>query len=138
MRYDGGDCMHHVDEKAKLQLQKWQKQGILLALCPEVAGGLPIPRPAAEIQGKRVKTSAGEDVTASFQAGARRAWVLCQQHDIQLAILKQGSPSCGNSQINDGSFCHHKIKGEGITAQFLRERGVLVLNEHQLGDMPAV
>ncbi|MDQ6989116.1 MAG: DUF523 domain-containing protein [Mariprofundaceae bacterium] len=135
VRYDGGDCLHHLNPQTQQQLKTWQQQGILLPLCPEVAGGLPVPRPAAEIQGDKVKTQAGIDVSIAFEAGAQRALALCQQYNIHIAILKQGSPSCGNTLINDGSFAKKKIAGQGKTAMLLQQHGVLVYNEMQLADV---
>ncbi len=108
----------------------------MVPLCPEVAGGLPVPRPAAEIQSgfdvQRVQTADGLDVTTNFEHGAQQALDLCRKFDIKLAILKQGSPSCGNSLINDGSFTKRKIEGQGITARLLQIHGVEVFNERQL------
>ena len=76
VRYDGG--AHGPFD----QLGAWQAEGRIVPLCPEVAGGLPTPRPAAEISGgqgvqvwssqARVLTEAGEDVTAQFVDGAHR------------------------------------------------------------------
>ena len=43
VRYDGG---HHLINHPTLQ--RWRKEGRLVAVCPEVAGGMTIPRPAAE------------------------------------------------------------------------------------------
>ena len=45
VRYDGGASGPYP------QLTKWQAEGRVIALCPEVAGGLPTPRAAAEIPG---------------------------------------------------------------------------------------
>jgi len=132
VRYDGGDCFHHLDAQAKIWIQNWQQQGLLLPLCPEVAGGLPVPRPAAEIQGNQVNTIDGDDVSQAFQQGAERALSLCQHYDIKIAILKQGSPSCGNTLINDGSFSKRKIAGQGITVRLLQRHGITVFNENQL------
>lgn len=132
VRYDGGDCSHHLAETCKTLLQQWQKKGLLLPLCPEVSGGLPVPRPAAEIVGEQVLTQAGEDVSGAFQLGAAKALELCQQYHIQYAVLKQGSPSCGNSLINDGSFSKTKILGQGITAKLLTEHHIQVFNEAEL------
>lgn len=43
----------------------------LVPVCPEVAGGLPTPRPAAELRADgRVVTATGEDVTAFYDVGA--------------------------------------------------------------------
>jgi len=132
VRYDGGDCGHHLNKKSSMLLQQWQQAGLLLPLCPEVSGGLPVPRPAAEIVGDKVVTQAGEDVSQAFRIGAEKALALCQQYQIQYVILKQGSPSCGNSLINDGSFSKTKVRGQGITARLLTAHQIQVFNETEL------
>jgi len=113
-------------------LKVWQAENRLLMLCPEVAGGLPIPRAAAEIQGSSIVTLAGDDVSKQFDQGAQKALEICQQHDIHMAILKEGSPSCGVTEINDGTFTHTKVVGQGITARLLQAYGIKVFSEHQL------
>src|SRR5438132_993693 len=46
----------------------------LIPICPEVAGGLPTPRPAAELQPDgRVRTADGTDVTDHYLRGAAAA-----------------------------------------------------------------
>ncbi|MDQ6981233.1 MAG: DUF523 domain-containing protein [Ghiorsea sp.] len=132
VRYDGGDCGHHLNKKSAILLQQWQQEGLLLSLCPEVSGGLPVPRPAAEIVDDKVVTQAGEDVSQAFRMGAEKALALCHQYQIQYAILKQGSPSCGNSLINDGSFSKTKVRGQGITARLLTAHHIQVFNETEL------
>lgn len=132
VRYDGGDSCHHLNKNSSTLLQQWQQEGLLLPLCPEVAGGLSVPRPAAEIVGDNVVTQAGEDVSQAFCIGAEKALALCLQHQIQYAILKQGSPSCGNSLIHDGCFSKTKIQGQGITARLLIAHGIHVFNEEEL------
>jgi len=137
VRYDG----HHSLVQSDI-LQRWQQQGRLLALCPEVAGGLAVPRPAAEIdagnaeaviQGKAsIRCKDGTDVTDAFMAGAEMALALCMQHDIGMAILKEGSPSCGVMRLNDGRFSGHKIEGQGLTTLLLQRHGIAVFNEFQL------
>ncbi|MDX8403952.1 MAG: DUF523 domain-containing protein [Mariprofundaceae bacterium] len=114
-------------------IKKWKKDGILLNFCPEVAGGLSVPRLAAEIQADGcITTIKGTDVTAAFEQGAQCALELCKQHNIRIAILKEGSPSCGSSLINDGRFSHTKIVGQGITTKLLEANGIHVFNEHEL------
>lgn len=132
VRYDGGDCLHHLSPDFKILVQQWKKKGLLLPLCPEVAGGLSTPRPAAEIQGDKVMTASGEDVSPAFKSGAQAALNLCQSFEIKLAILKEGSPSCGLKLINDGTFSKQKIVGQGVTAQLLLKHGIQVFNEFQL------
>ena len=128
-------------------LQQWQVQGRVIALCPEVAGGLPVPRAPAEIAGGQgelvldgllpVLTDAGEEVTAAFLAGAAEAVRLVQQHAIRVAVLKARSPSCGNLHNYDGSFSGRKVPGIGVTAAALQRQGVQVFNEEQLADAQA-
>jgi uncharacterized protein YbbK (DUF523 family) len=136
VRYDGG--AHGPFDL----LQRWQAEGRVVELCPEVAGGLATPRPAAEIpsgQGAQVLdgrlpvlTIDGEDVTAAFVAGAEQALALVRQHGIRLALLKARSPSCGNRENYDGSFSGVKVAGEGVTAAALRRAGVQVFSEEEL------
>ena len=138
VRYDGG-ASGPFD-----QLQQWIAEGRVVPLCPEVAGGLPTPRAAAEIPGgqgaevldgsARVITTEGEDVSAEFLSGARQALALVQQHGIRIAVLKANSPSCGNLLTYDGTFSGVKVSGEGVTAALLSRHGVRVFNESQLAE----
>lgn len=138
VRYDGR-ASGHPD-----LLQRWQAEGRVVPLCPEVAGGLPTPRPAAEIPGgqggqvlngqAQVRTASGEDVSAAFMAGAQRALELVRRHGIRVAVLKSGSPSCGNWQTYDGTFTGVKVAGEGVTTALLRRDGVQVFSELELAE----
>ena len=138
VRYDGGASGPYG------QLARWQDEGRIIALCPEVAGGLPTPRAPAEIPGGQgldvlngkapVMTSEGEDVTAAFMDGAQQALALVNRHGIRVAILKANSPSCGNVQTYDGSFSGVKVEGQGVTAALLAGAGVQVFSELQLDD----
>jgi len=141
VRYDGG-ASGPFD-----QLEQWIIEGRVVALCPEVAGGLPTPRAAAEIpsgQGaavldgsERVLTREGEDVSAEFLSGARQALALVEQHGIRIAVLKANSPSCGNLLTYDGSFNGVKVSGEGVTAALLKRNGIQVFSELELAEAAA-
>ena len=104
----------------------------LVPICPEVCGGLPTPRPAAERDGDRVVTAAGDDVTAEYQRGARVAVELAQAVGARRAVLKARSPSCGGEQIYDGTFTRTLRSGAGVTATALRGAGIEVLSEDDL------
>jgi len=141
VRYDGGDC------RQSGLLAQWQDEGLLIPICPEVAGGLPTPRPPAEIVSGCgnsilcgdgcVQRENGEAVTDAFVDGAERALALCMQHQISFAILKEGSPSCGSSRVNDGTFSGTKIQGEGVTAALLRRHGIIVFSESEVEQLAA-
>jgi len=136
VRFDGSECSAHG------LLDTWAKQGRIVSICPEVTGGLCVPREPAEIiQGDanavlrglgRVQKRDGGDVTDAFLDGAERALAQCWMHKIKIAILKEGSPSCGSTLINDGKFKGRKINGQGITTALLTGHGISVFSEEQL------
>ena len=103
-----------------------------LPVCPEVAGGLPTPRPAAEIIQGQVMTEDGRNLTREYVRGAQAALDLVQRHNVTLAILKARSPSCGSGQIYDGTFSKTLIPGDGVTAAILKQAGVTVLSEEEI------
>lgn len=132
VRYDG----KHLLLEHKI-IRQWMTMSALIPICPEVAGGLNIPRPPAEIQASpdqsiTVHTIDNRNVTQAFSTGAKIVLEKCQQHKIKMAILTEGSPSCGSSFINDGSFSKNKIMGEGVTTMLLRQNGIKVFSQYQL------
>ncbi|MFC3996592.1 DUF523 domain-containing protein [Nocardiopsis sediminis] len=138
VRYDGG--AKTVDDDI---LARWRAERRLVVFCPEVAGGLPVPRPPAEIEaaaGARavldgraaIRTPAGDDVTASFVAGARAAVATARAHGARVAVLKESSPSCGLHRVYDGGFSGGTVEGPGVTARLLLDAGVAVFTEAEL------
>jgi uncharacterized protein YbbK (DUF523 family) len=124
-------------------LARWRAEGRLVSFCPEVAGGLPVPRPPAEIEPgfsgetvlngtARVLRADGADITAAFTTGAHAALTTARRHGIRLAILKEGSPSCGPLKISDGTFSGQSTPGQGVTAALLTAEGISVFNENQI------
>ncbi len=73
--------------------------GEAVMVCPEVIGGLPIPRDPAEIIGgngfdvwkdqAKVWTTSGEDVTEAYKNGAIKAYQKLQEKHIDLVIMKE-------------------------------------------------
>jgi uncharacterized protein YbbK (DUF523 family) len=143
VRYNGSD----VDTGHAL-LAQWKKEGRAVALCPEMAGGLPTPRPAAEITAAgggaqvlsglaTVRVANGDDVTLAFVAGAQQALAMVKAKGIRVAVLKEGSPSCGSAYTYDGSFTGNRTELPGVTAALLLQNGIAVFSEHQLDEAQA-
>lgn len=121
-------------------LATWTAAGCLVPVCPECAGGMPVPRPAAEIQDgcsgedvldgrARVVDCTGQDVTDEFLAGARDVLRTAQENNCRFALLTEGSPSCGSLLIYDGSFAGRRHSGEGVTTALLRRAGIEVFGD---------
>lgn len=112
------------------------RRGKAIPICPEELGGLPTPRPPAEISNgtgidvingrARVVDVEGRDVTPNFLRGAEECAKLARLFGARLAILKDKSPSCGSRLIHDGSFTGRLKEGEGVTAALLKREGVKV------------
>src|SRR5438132_849463 len=112
------------------------RAGRVVPVCPETMGGLPTPRPAAEIQADgRVATADGADVTDHYERGARASVELAVAVGAREAVLKERSPSCGCHQVYNGSFSRARMPGEGVTARALRQAGVEVRSEEDVSDI---
>ena len=111
------------------ELNEFLREFDVVPICPEVLGGLKIPRYPSEIRNEKVFNSKNEDVTEYFIKGAERVLEIANKNDIKVAILKSNSPSCGSRMIYDGSFSHKLISGKGILTKVLIEHGLVVLDE---------
>jgi uncharacterized protein YbbK (DUF523 family) len=138
VRYDGDH-----KRSASTTLARWIAEGRVIALCPEVMGGLPTPRPPAEIEGGadgsqvlagrvRVIDATQADVSGAFLAGANLALEAAKRTNVRVAVLKEGSPSCGASQIHDGTFSGIRVQARGVTAALLEEHGIRIFNENEI------
>lgn len=130
-RYDGAAKLcEHVERLRNLP------DVSLVPLCPETAGGLPVPRPRCEVVAGshpvRVVSKDGADRTAAFRAGAECALAQAQEAACSLAVLKSKSPSCGSGRIYDGTFSGMLADGYGLTARLFRQNGIRVVDESEL------
>ena len=126
-KYSGGN--NFIGETALASLgDKYE----LVSVCPEVMGGLSVPRCPCERIGARVMNERGEDVTAQFKAGAELTADICERQGVKKALLKEKSPSCGSGRIYDGTFSHTVIAGDGVTAERLRALGIALFGESEL------
>ena len=126
----GVNCQYNGESDFTRELLDFLKdRGEFIAICPEVLGGLTIPRDGAEIIGDKVKTVKGNDVTKEFLAGAEKVLKFAKENNVDFAILKAKSPSCGVGMIYDGTFSRKLIEGYGITAALLKKNKIKVLTE---------
>lgn len=129
----GVRCNHRGEASASDAVMALRETHRVIGICPETAGGLATPRPAAELQADgRVVTAAGDDVTDAYQRGAAAAVAVATGTGATQAVLKARSPSCGCRQVYDGTFTRTLRDGEGVTARALREAGVDVVSEEDL------
>ena len=128
----GVPCRYDAKSKPNEAVISLKENHTLIPVCPEVLGGLKTPRIPSEIQGERVTRFDGVDVTTEYNKGAEKALEIAKREDVALAIFKAKSPSCGNKQIDDGTFTKTLIYGKGITTRLFEANNIKVINENEL------
>lgn len=124
-RYDGASKPHE-------DVMALMAEHTLIPVCPEIMGGLPTPRPPAEVRREKVVTGSGVDVTGQYQKGAEEVLRLAKLYGAKAAILKERSPACGSGTIHNGRFDGGMVDGWGVAAALLRDNGILVLDESEI------
>jgi len=142
----GIKCNYRGRSRTNKKVLELVERNIAIPVCPEVLGGLLIPRKAAWILSKNenydgddvldkktiVIDESGKDVTENFINGAYKVLEIVKQHDIKLAYLNQYSPSCGHGRTLGGDECCRKyIRGDGVTTALLKRNGVRILTKNE-------
>jgi len=130
VRYDGGNCQVRADYLARLK-HKYN----LIFICPEVMAGMSVPRAPIELKDGQVIDQQGNDLTTQFDRVKDHLKQLVQDNQIEIALLKDHSPSCGPRMVYDGSFSGLLIPGQGHIASFLANLGIKLYSESQVEEL---
>lgn len=136
----GVNCKYNGENNDSEAVRTYLEGKSYLAICPEVSAGLAPPRPPSEIRDGRVYSKNGEDLTEPFIRGAEAVWEQSmikakeRKEEIELAILKARSPSCGSGTIYDGTFTGARVPGDGFFASLLKQKGIKVISEEDINE----
>lgn len=128
----GENCKYNGTNNYNSKVIEFIEGNEIVAVCPEVSGGLRVPRKPAEIVGGMVTTEDGISVDKEFRKGAALALRQALDGKIDVAVLQSRSPSCGANQIYDGTFSGKLIQGQGIFAEMLKTVGIKVIDAQDL------
>lgn len=128
----GENCKYSGGNNLDPRVTEFLREHEAIPVCPEVLGGLPVPRVPAEIVDGVVMERDGARVDEAFRRGAAIALERAKQEGAGLAILQPRSPSCGAKQVYDGTFTGRKVPGTGIFAGLLAENGIRTLEPEDL------
>ncbi len=128
----GCNCKYNGKNNFQPELVKLLEEHDVFPICPEVMGGMSTPRIPCEIVGDKVLNKEGLDCTHNFKLGAQLSLDICKAHSVEMAILKEGSPSCGIRFRYDGTFSNIKVNKMGICAQLFSDNGILLYNESEI------
>ena len=130
----GDNCKYNGGNNLNQKMMDFLKVHEMIKVCPEVLGGLPTPRPSAEIVDGKVMNTEGKNITKGFSLGAQKAFEIVQKENPDLIILQSRSSSCGIKQIYDGTFSGNKIPGQGLFAKLCIKAGYKVLDIEDIDD----
>ena len=137
----GVRCRYDGKASTSEKLMRQYFVGNIIPVCPEILGGLHIPRGKCEIcrDGSgdifKILTEDGIDLTEAFLLGAEKTLAIAKAAGATKAILKSRSPSCGKGYVYDGTFSGKLIAGDGITAALLENNNISVISEEDIGDL---
>lgn len=128
----GRNCKYNGGSNRSQAVLDFLEGHTVVPVCPEVTGGLPVPRTSVELKDGRAINQNGEDVTAFFRKGVEKTMAQLAGQEIDLAILQPRSPSCGCKEIYDGTFSKQLISGKGMFAQALATAGIPMMSADEL------
>lgn len=132
----GENCKYNGGNNFCSKIAELANDHKVIAVCPEVLGGLPVPRHPAEICDGVVTAVDGTVVDSEFRKGAENALVIGKENMAELAILQPRSPSCGCRQVYDGTFSKRLIAGNGVFAQLLSKNGIRAVDADEFVHHP--
>lgn len=124
----GENCKYNGGNNKNEFLVKYLKNHKIIPICPEVMGGLSIPRTPAEIVNGIVTDRDGNVVDYQFRLGAEIAYNKIIKEEVELVILQSRSPSCGVKEVYDGTFSKKLVKGKGVLAKKLEDLNLKVVD----------
>lgn len=131
----GCNCKYNGGNNLSSKVAELADRESIFLVCPETSGGLPVPRPPAEIKESRVMDCNGNDVTDAFLSGSKKCFdeaaaeAKKRGESIEMAVLKARSPSCGSGLVYDGTFSGNLVPGNGVFADMLISAGIPVYSE---------
>ena len=128
----GENCKYSGGNNLRPELLRLLSGHTVIPVCPEVLGGLPVPRIPAEIVDGTVINREGVSVDAAFRRGAGKALEIAAAEQPDLVILQPRSPSCGAGQIYDGTFSGTLVRGKGVFAEMVANAGFRVMDAEEV------
>ena len=128
----GENCRYKGDNCKNEKVVALKEENELIAVCPEVLGGLSTPRAPAERVKEKVLANNGKDVTENYKKGAEIALEIAKENHIDYCIFKSKSPSCGCGMIYDGTFSGKTVYGNGVTTELFLKNGYRVVDENSI------
>lgn len=136
----GIDCRYDGESSFNEKVMEMSERSVLIPVCPEQLGGLETPRNPMTISSGdgsavlggtgKVTDRKGRDLTDNLVKGAKETLKIAEAYDVEEAILKARSPSCGTGEVYRSES--ELVEGDGVTAALLKRNGIRVISEEDI------
>ena len=128
----GRNCKYNGGNNYSEKVVEFVRDKEVIEACPEVLAGLGIPRIPIEIVNSELRDRDGVSKDAVLREAIAKILKSIEGEDIDCAILKSRSPTCGPRQVYDGTFTGTLRDGAGLFAQALMDAGIRVIDVEEL------
>lgn len=128
----GRNCKYNGGNNYDPKVAEFLEDKEIIPVCPEVLAGLGVPRTPIEIVDGVLRDRDGNSVDDALRDAVGQILEQVQKEEIQCAILKSRSPTCGVHQVYDGTFSGTLVDGAGVLAQALMDAGYAVWDNEDL------
>ena len=128
----GRNCKYNGGNNFDPKVAAFVKGREVIEVCPEVLAGMGIPRVPMEIAGGVLVNREGKNVDEPNRRAVAAILEQIRNEDIECAVLKSRSPTCGVKQVYDGTFSGILVDGAGVLARALMDAGYRVIDAEEL------
>ena len=128
----GENCKYNGGNNYDPRVEAFCRGREVITVCPEVLAGLGIPRITIEIKDGVVTRRDGVVVDTAIRDAVAKIMEQVKNENVECAVLKARSPTCGVYQVYDGTFSGKLVDGAGVLAQSLKNAGYIVLDNEEL------
>ena len=126
----GKNCKYNGGNNFSREVAEFLQDKEIIEVCPEVLAGFSIPRTPMEIVDGILTDRDGNVLEETMQIAIRK--ILKELPEVDCAVLKSRSPSCGVRQVYDGTFSGVLVDGQGKFARALMDAGITVYDSEEL------
>ena len=128
----GENCKYNGGNNFCPQVISFVEGKEVIPVCPEMAAGFGCPRTPIEIVDGVLFDRDGNHVDAPMRRAIAELLESIRMEEIECAVLKSRSPTCGVKQVYDGTFSGRLVDGMGLFAQALQEAGYRVVDSEEV------
>lgn len=128
----GENCKYNGGNNYCPKVAEFVRDKEVVPVCPEMEAGYGCPRTPIEIVDGVLFDRDGNNVDAPMRRTIAAILARMEDQEIDCAVLKSRSPTCGVRQVYDGTFSGTLKDGMGLFAQGLHAAGIRVIDSEEI------